>query len=593
MVAALSDSLTQLAFSMAENKGVYAVLLGSGASRAAEIPSGWEITLDLIRRMGVAQKVDEQTDWAAWYTKKLKKKPHYSEVLEAVAASPEERRSILHTYIEPTAEDRGAGRKVPTAAHEAIADLVRSGHVRVIITTNFDRLMENALRERGIEPTIVSSVDALRGAEPLTHTTCYLLKLHGDYKDARILNTDQELGAYPPEYDRLLDRIFDEHGLIVAGWSGEWDAALRGAILRAPNRRYQTYWLARGALSATAQQIVNHRKATMITAPDANTFFAELRARIETLEKTRRKNPRSIELLVNTTKRYLSKTEYRIPLDDLIAEETQRVVAGMDDSGFLTTMTWDQKDFRERVKKFEALTEALARMAGALCRWGTDADLDLVREMVVALHAKALKLNKGGLTVYCNLLTYPAALVFTSASLGLVRAQRWGALHEFFGFTVRENREPKRFVEEFALNAWDGTQENAWKRLDGFENRKTPYSDYTLALFAEWGKSFAGTLSDFEMLFNRYEILASLGFLERVSMDDLEAAATTQRQEMYSWMPIGRIAWAGDARSALVDELQSDAWKPALLTVGFARGSEQFLKRFIENLALTSRHFMF
>jgi hypothetical protein len=56
--------------------------------------------------------------------------------------------------------------------------------------------MENALREAGVEPTIVSSVDTLSGAEPLTHSTCYLLKLHGDYKDARILNTDEELNGY-------------------------------------------------------------------------------------------------------------------------------------------------------------------------------------------------------------------------------------------------------------------------------------------------------------------------------------------------------------------------------------------------------------
>jgi hypothetical protein len=39
------DPLTQLAFSVYENKGVFAVLLGSGLSRAAEIPTGWEITL--------------------------------------------------------------------------------------------------------------------------------------------------------------------------------------------------------------------------------------------------------------------------------------------------------------------------------------------------------------------------------------------------------------------------------------------------------------------------------------------------------------------------------------------------------------------
>jgi hypothetical protein len=36
--------------------------------------------------------------------------------------------------------------------------------------------MESALRERGIEPTVIASVDALAGAEPLTHTACYRLQ---------------------------------------------------------------------------------------------------------------------------------------------------------------------------------------------------------------------------------------------------------------------------------------------------------------------------------------------------------------------------------------------------------------------------------
>jgi hypothetical protein len=66
-----------------------------------------------------------------------------------IASSPDERRAILHRYIEPDEQDREEGRKTPTKAHHAIAQLVRAGYVRVIVTTNFDRLMENALRERG------------------------------------------------------------------------------------------------------------------------------------------------------------------------------------------------------------------------------------------------------------------------------------------------------------------------------------------------------------------------------------------------------------------------------------------------------------
>jgi hypothetical protein len=50
-----------LAFSMHANPGVYAVLVGSGVSRAAKIPTGWEITLDLIEKLAAlrGEKCDD------------------------------------------------------------------------------------------------------------------------------------------------------------------------------------------------------------------------------------------------------------------------------------------------------------------------------------------------------------------------------------------------------------------------------------------------------------------------------------------------------------------------------------------------------
>ena len=256
----VSDPLTQIAFSIYENRGVYALLVGSGLSRAAEIPTGWEITEDLIRRVATIQGESEKTDWVSWFREKSGKDPDYSELVEELGRSPAERRSILESYIEPSDEERAENLKMPTRAHQAIAELVAQGYIKVIVTTNFDRLIENALIERGVESTVVASVDALNGAVPLTHASCYLLKLHGDYKDSRILNTDGELAQYPSEYNALLDRIFDEHGLIVCGWSGEWDDALHAAILRCPSRRYTAFWAVRGEPGARAQALSVVRK---------------------------------------------------------------------------------------------------------------------------------------------------------------------------------------------------------------------------------------------------------------------------------------------------------------------------------------------
>lgn len=98
-MTAFGDPATQLAFSIHENRGVFALLLGSGLSRAAEIPTGWEITTDLVRRVATAQGIEEQDDWAAWYVKAQGKEPNYSDLLAQLAVTPAERRSILHSYM--------------------------------------------------------------------------------------------------------------------------------------------------------------------------------------------------------------------------------------------------------------------------------------------------------------------------------------------------------------------------------------------------------------------------------------------------------------------------------------------------------------
>lgn len=577
------DPLTQLAFSVYEGKGVFALLLGSGLSRAAEIPTGWEITIDLIRRIALAQGVEDQQDWAAWYRKKTGQEPDYSALLEELGASPEERRSILHSYIEPTEEDREEGRKIPTAAHRAMAELVRGGYIRVIITTNFDRLMENALRECGIEPTVVASVDALAGAEPLTHSACYILKLHGDYKDARILNTEVELSSYPAEYDSLLDRILDEHGLIVCGWSGQWDQALRAAFLRAPNRRYSVFWAARGQLGDGAEQLVRHRGAHVIPIAEADSFFSTLQQRVETLAHSQRQNPLSIELLVNSAKRFLAKPEYRIQLDEVFSQETQRVLAQFDGADFSPQGPWDLAVFRARVRKYEAITETIASMAGVLGRWGDDSERSLVLDVVRSLYAQAEKIGSG-LTVYLNIRSYPAVLVFTAYGLGLTRAGRWNALHHLFEAVIdRQHKEPIRAVDALFLWAWKGTENDAWKQIEGRERQKTPLSDHLFGLFSEWAKRFVGLVPDLELMFERFEMLGSLAHLERNEKADVQEELASNPRQGWTWMPVGRAGWHTSNAEKLVAEMLTEATKATLIQAGFAKGDPEFIDLFIQN----------
>jgi hypothetical protein len=577
-----NDPLTQLAFSIYENKGVFALLLGSGISRAAEIPTGWEVTLDLIRRIALAQGVAEQPDWAAWYRETTGDEPNYSVLLAELASTQDERRSILHSYIEPSAEDRAEGRKTPTAAHYAIADLVRASYIKVIITTNFDRLLENALRERGVEPTVVASVDALTGAEPIAHSSCYILKLHGDYKDARILNTDEELATYSADYQRLLDRIFDEYGLVICGWSGEWDHALRAALLRAPNRRYPVYWAARGTVSRAAEEIVSHRRARTISISDADGFFNGLRHRVETLELTHRQNPLNVELLVSSTKRFLTKPEYRIQLDELFSEETERLIKKLDASEFSPQGSWSEESFRYRVYRYEAASEPLARMCGVLGRWGNDSELSLITDIVRSLYTHAEKVGTG-LNLYLNMRSYPAVLVFTAYGLGLTRAGRWTAFQKFLSAIIhRENREPASAVDLLLLSAWKGGDNAIWQKLKGFDRHKTALSDHLHQLFTEWAKSFAGLSPDFEHLFERYETIAALGFLGSTPKNEVKQLLSGD-QDRTARMPVGRVGWRERGHGPLIAEIQAEPLKTMLLKAGFVGGDPEFLDLFVLN----------
>ena len=62
-----------------------------------------------------------------------------------------------------------------------LAGLAADGLVRVFVTTNFDRLLEQALQARGIEPVVVTDEVSLASAMPREHADCYVLKPHGDY----------------------------------------------------------------------------------------------------------------------------------------------------------------------------------------------------------------------------------------------------------------------------------------------------------------------------------------------------------------------------------------------------------------------------
>ena len=280
------DPQVSLAFALHSNPGAYAALIGSGVSVGAGIPTGWQVVLDLVSKLARVLGESPGDDLAGWYERRFGEEPDYSKLLDALARSPAERSALLRSYFEPTAEDRSRGVKLPGAAHMALVKLAGTGHVRLFVTTNFDRLIEQALEATGITPRVLSTPDSILGSPPLSHAGCTVVKLHGDYLDTRIKNTPAELDAYDESVDALLDQIIEEHGFIVCGWSGTWDTALRRAFERCKGRRYTTYWADVVPPGEHASRLIEQLEGDFIQVKGADDFFTDIVDKLKRLDGT-------------------------------------------------------------------------------------------------------------------------------------------------------------------------------------------------------------------------------------------------------------------------------------------------------------------
>jgi hypothetical protein len=78
------DPVLQLAHSICSGRGIYAVLLGSGVSRGACIPTGWEVTLDLVHRLAALEGEDAGAQPGEWFRNTRDTEPSYSFLLGAL-----------------------------------------------------------------------------------------------------------------------------------------------------------------------------------------------------------------------------------------------------------------------------------------------------------------------------------------------------------------------------------------------------------------------------------------------------------------------------------------------------------------------------
>jgi len=569
-----------LAVSIQASPGVYAILLGSGVSRSSGVPTGWEVVGELIRKLATLSSKECGNDPHGWYRAEFSREPIYSEILNELAKTPADRLQLLRVYFEPTDDERDAGRKLPTAAHKAIADLVAKKYIRVLITTNFDRLLESALADAGIQPFVVSTDEAAKGAMPLAHSRCTVIKINGDYLDTRLRNTADELEHYEPEMEELLDQVFDEYGLVVCGWSGESDTGLRAAIQRCKARRFTTYWTTRDKLSEKAQDVATLRQATIIPINSADQFLGDLRDKIFALEDVASTDVLSAKVAVARMKKYLADPAHRISLHDLITSEAEKVYALLNGPAFpLLVMKLSYADVAQRLKAYEAALETVLRLMICGAYWG-EPQHDSV---LLACYKRLADRQPVGSSTFVlgTSARYPALVLLYGAGIAAVANHNYRFLRVLFDLKVKYDGNKPEKSATAVISDQAVLKRDDQKRVLG--GAYTPLSDHLFVVLRDPLREYLPSDAEYEQTFDWFEYLLCLCHCDAgVSRSDLQRRRDKD-PDFTLWASVGRFAWKGrdEGEANIQAETEPIAGQPypekvaAVLRAGFFESGGQ------------------
>ncbi|MBU7028799.1 MAG: HEAT repeat domain-containing protein [Theionarchaea archaeon] len=192
--------LEQLAQLLKTRKGKYILFLGAGAS----LSSGGKTTKEIVASIIEKYKLNSHDPWNS-FCNFLKRK------------GKKERFDILSPYFE------GMN---PSPGYKTLAEMIEEGYFKLILTTNFDYMLEEVLKETNLvlnRDYFVCIVG--EGKEDILTkkledgSMIRIVKLHGDYKSRILPFTEEETFRFEKELEECLKKLTKE-GIIFVGYSG-------------------------------------------------------------------------------------------------------------------------------------------------------------------------------------------------------------------------------------------------------------------------------------------------------------------------------------------------------------------------------------
>ncbi len=345
-----------------------------------------------------------------------------------------------------------------------------------------------------------------------------------------------------------MERIFDEYGLVVSGWSAGSDTALLEALRGKRNRRYALYWATRGAPSEEVAQLVENLQGVVVESVGADALFSDLLERVEALEDLGPSDPVTAKVAVQRVKRYLDDEPRYVRLRELVVSEGRKLREQIFGEGAFSLDWWRTggpeaevraelaSEYKRRVLSYERACEAAV---GLMAAGGFYASARQARAFGELLETVATppETTNAYRKPWKMLQLYPALRLLYAGGVSATAAGNWPALKAILRDTAMSD---VRGSEPLTLKLypWAVAEKSHANLLFDGAGFYEPISEWLFRTLRKPLEEYLPLEFRYEEAFLAFEAMMALVYV------DVAKEAYRGRPHKHNWAPLGRFAWA-------------------------------------------------
>ena len=233
----------------------FVFVLGAGASSSSGIPTGDQMARSWLERLQKHTASKEPLD--KWATEANLSIPgfEFSRYAEFYPQIFQKAFGDDHEAGYDTLEKVMAGKR-PSVGYTLLAQVMATTRHNIVITTNFDNLMADALSSLGGPAPLICGHESLATYARVRAQRPLILKVHRDLLLDPI-NDVSGTTTLHPGFAEALKRVLHQATLVVLGYGGN-DGSLMGFLEDLPTGSIpgRIFWCGRGTKPSTNQQVI-------------------------------------------------------------------------------------------------------------------------------------------------------------------------------------------------------------------------------------------------------------------------------------------------------------------------------------------------